>query len=475
MSKLTYSERYTNVNKFDDFGSYTGIQIASKLNQKNGEDYKLIDAIDIDWNGAFMKITGTYLHNTEDLLDIIDNIGDLADLTWVKDKLDKFESDLDKIGSSYVSKSNLDTILGAYQHKLTPGDHISITADNVISAYGLLSEEKAAELYTKSEDFEAFSNYVTNNYYTKNETLNEAKKISYNAIVSYVIKNADHRFNDLEKVSDWILSQPSNIPGDISDLSDRLTALEQVVGYSYYDETLGAYSYSSLIETVYNLLFTVEDTSKQMNNFTEIVYNINNRATESYNLSYAAYSYAYFAYEFLKNDNSYAAYVMAYTAYITVGHRGWESYFTPLTEEEIAMLEENPDAFPVYSVRSDNHSGVPQRDKYNKDSGLQYYTYTEGEEATGLTKDVIYAVETAEGALYNLEAETKGSQYVTMKLTPDEYEEGNPVRTISLEITEADINDENGEIEQKGMVNTNSLQNAFSYIFTPDFISSEQF
>lgn len=475
MSKLTYSERYTNVNKFDGFGSYTGIQIASKLNQKNGEDYKLIDAIDIDWNGAFMAISGTYLHNTEDLLDIIDNIGELADLTWVKDRLDKFESDIDKISSSYVSKSNLDTILGAYQHKLTPGDHISITPDNIISAYGLLSEEKAAELYTKSEDFEAFSNHVTSNYYTKNETVNEARKISYNAIVTYVIKNADQRFNDLEKVSDWILSQPSNIPGDLSSLADRLTSLEQVVGYSYYDETLGAYSYSSLIETVYNLLFAVDDISQQMSNFTETVYNINTRANESYDLSYAAYSYAYYAYQFLKNDNSYAAYVMAYTAYTAVGHKGWESYFTPLTEEEIAMLEEDPDAFPVYSVRSDNQSTVPQRDKYNKDSGLQYYTYTAGQEATGLTKDVIYAVETAETALYNLDAKANGSQYVTMKLTPDKYEEGNPLRTISLEITEADINDETGEINQKGIVNTNSLQDAFSYIFTPDFISSEQF
>ena len=87
MSKLSYSSRFTNVNKYDETGSYTGIQIASKLNQKNGQDYKLLDAIDIDWNGAWLAVAGSYINNTEELLDAIDKIGELSDFTWINNTL----------------------------------------------------------------------------------------------------------------------------------------------------------------------------------------------------------------------------------------------------------------------------------------------------------------------------------------------------------------------------------------------------
>ena len=44
MASFTYHERFTNVRKYDDASNtFTGIKIASKLNQKNGEDYKLVD------------------------------------------------------------------------------------------------------------------------------------------------------------------------------------------------------------------------------------------------------------------------------------------------------------------------------------------------------------------------------------------------------------------------------------------------
>ena len=38
MARLTYSYIFTNVHKYDETGSYTGLQIASKLNQKNGQN-----------------------------------------------------------------------------------------------------------------------------------------------------------------------------------------------------------------------------------------------------------------------------------------------------------------------------------------------------------------------------------------------------------------------------------------------------
>ena len=65
MAKLSYSERFTNVKKYDEAGSYIGLQIVSKLNQKNGQDYKLLDSIDIDWNGAWLAVANAYINNTE--------------------------------------------------------------------------------------------------------------------------------------------------------------------------------------------------------------------------------------------------------------------------------------------------------------------------------------------------------------------------------------------------------------------------
>ena len=48
------------------------------------------------------------------------------------------------------------------------------------------------------------------------------------------------------------------------------------------------------------------------------------------------------------------------------------------------------------------------------------------------------------------------------------------VRTLVLELTEAEINELSGEITQDGIITTYSLYNAFSYIFTPEFITSNQ-
>ena len=69
-------EIFTNVNKYTEFNgkiTYNGILVASKLNQKNGQEYALIDSIDIDWNNAWVSSFGdsTYLNTTEDLINLL--------------------------------------------------------------------------------------------------------------------------------------------------------------------------------------------------------------------------------------------------------------------------------------------------------------------------------------------------------------------------------------------------------------------
>lgn len=480
MSKLSYSSRFTNVNKYDEVGSYTGIQIASKLNQKNGQDYKLIDAIDIDWNGAWLAMAGSYINNTEELLEAIDHIADISDFTWIKNELNDLTENVDNILSTYVSKDEIGRILEEYQKPLIPGQNISISEDNVISTYELLTTHEAEAQYAPLESLNDFTRHVINNYYDKNATNAAIYAQTHLAVQAYVVKNAPEQFNDLEKISDWILQQPEGIAYNFDILDDRLSLLENIVGYAYYDETIGAYSYSSLVETVYNLTFITDTIGNDLNKFNDRVYDIQQKVNISYSLSNDAYSYAYFAYSFLKADSSYAAYVMAYNAVLTIGDAGYESYFSVLTDEEIAILNEDPNAIEVYSIKSDNYSGIPAKDVYNKESGLQYYTYTADKPATGFTKEVIEtreiaeeAKDTAENILYNLKTRVDGTTYVTLELTPN-INDHTGVRTMVLELDEADINELTGEIGQDGIITTYSLYNAFSYIFTPEFITPTQ-
>ena len=75
--------------------------------------------------------------------------------------------------------------------------------------------------------------------------------------------------------------------------------------------------------------------------------------------------------------------------------------------------------------------------------------------------------------LYNLKTKVDGTSYITLELNP-EINDHTGVRTLVLELTEAEINELSGEITKDGIITTYSLYNAFSYIFTPEFITSNQ-
>ena len=160
MAKFTYNERFTNVNKYDDFSnSYTGIKIASKLNQKNGEDYKLVDVTDLDWQGAWLRAAGSYINDTYELLEAIDNIADLAELEWVKNKINEHDVHITNIVNvlpSYITRNEFESIISQQQRALIPGSYIRIDSENVISTYDLLSISDAEDIYTTKEELNDF-------------------------------------------------------------------------------------------------------------------------------------------------------------------------------------------------------------------------------------------------------------------------------------------------------------------------------
>jgi len=64
----------------------TGILVASAIEQKNGQNYRLVNGIDIDWNDAKLTyiyaVTNSYISDTSDLLHLIDDISHGNSMDW---------------------------------------------------------------------------------------------------------------------------------------------------------------------------------------------------------------------------------------------------------------------------------------------------------------------------------------------------------------------------------------------------------
>ncbi len=468
MARLTYNERFTSVNKYNEDGSYNGLLVASKLNQKNGQDYKLIDSIDIDWNGVWSTAAQAYIYDTYQLFETIDNIADLTELEWVKNKINELTEDVDLIMSTYVTQEQLSELLSHYEHALEAGDHIKIDENNIISAYDLLTPEEANATFATITSLEDFKTFINQNYYDKAETDDVADLISRTNIQDIVVKNADERYNDLEKISYWILQQPDDITGGLEEINARVNRLDEVVGYSIYEADSDTYTYSGMIKDVNQLK---EEIKIALFKSDEALIT----SEEAIDISNKAYEFAYFAYE-VAIDSGYMAweaYQMAYYSVTAVGQKHEAAYFTELTEEDIAILTEDPKAFNVYAIRPDNLSGIPILEyQYDPEYEGQYYKYIPETESTGfyrdleILEDLTYEAKySADNALYRLYTNVEGTSYMNLYLTPDEND-GSNIRIINLGVDEAQIDSYSGEVLREGIITNSSLTDTLSYIST---------
>ena len=515
MGKFSYSERFNNVKKYRSDGTYTGIQIASKLNQKNGQDYKLIDAVDIDWNKAWLNAAQTYVNTTDDLFDVIDKALDLGDL-------ERINETLENIVATYVTKSELDEILSHYQKPLASGAHILIDDESYINAYGFITPEEADAKYTYYEEFNEFRHNIEENVYFKSETIDKIYELSYEVIQYHIIKGADELYDDLEKVSDWILAQQRYIPidyenidlegdtiyyiydsehhkyisvdkeyiqehpdeqyyissdvrDDLSDILNRLDYLDETVGYSYYDDETLSYGYTGLLGQVDELdkksellEDLVNDVRIEVTRQKDIVEQSYHLAYDSNITSYNAYNYAYETRLIVDEATTYSAYAyqMAYTAIVRVGEKHSYGYFVELTEDEKLILSEDPSYITTY-IFLDN--GNPFEVQYDPLLETEFYKYIPEVEATGMYKDIdniadvaYSALQSADYSLFRLHTQTTGSEYIEMDLVPDRND-GTNERTIVLNTIEADIDEISGLINQHGIITTYSLSDALTY------------
>lgn len=251
MFNTTY---YTDLHKQVDDGkgkvTYTGILLSSKINQKNGQDYKLFDMVDADWNGAWISsMEDTYLYTTEDLLEVLDTLNRSNELSAIQKEIDKIWKQINEITATYVTYSYLEEHLSTYwQRKLNFGQYIGYDEENqLVYAYDLPTYEYLDEAYTTKIAFEDFKEHVDYYYYKKQETEKVAYLMAYEAILK-VIAGANDKFDTLKEVADWIMEQNVYVEAPFEEVLEAYNKAKDGIEewpkdtYYIYDEETDTYT-----------------------------------------------------------------------------------------------------------------------------------------------------------------------------------------------------------------------------------------
>ena len=81
------------------------------------------------------------------------------------------------------------------------------------------------------------------------------------------------------------------------------------------------------------------------------------------------------------------------------------------------------------------------------------------------------AINTAKDALYNLYTRVDGTSYIKLNLTPN-INDHTGIRTLTLELDEAEINELSGEISKDGVITTYSFPKQNSPCLPTPFLPS---
>lgn len=513
MSSFNNTERdlskYSNINKFDRYtNTYLGIAIADKLTQKNGQDYKLIDAVDIDWNGIYVPEAETYIYHTEDLIDLLGEMININNFTEVSVRISNAEVTLREIIASYVSRTELGLALGNYQEKLKAGAYISIL-NNVISAYNVLSENDIYNTFSTRQELRDLSDDVHLNYYDKAGVKD--------FIDNTLIKNADPNFNDLEKISNWIKKQSKFTPvsneyiennpnetyykynsnteeyvevtieeihnnpdvtyyvlkdslQNIDELIQKVNELDNTIGKDNGDGT-----YTGIIKDLHELENTDAVIFNNINNLYDQMTVVSESARASYSMAYNSYVYSELSYTLADTALSYTneaitysslAYTYAMHVNEVIGREGIPSHFEELTEEDKEILRNNFDDFeyPIYIIDGDTKTRVYI---YSDDNNYEYYKEIPYQDSTGFYNRIETVEKNTNRALYNLSyTNTYSSDYAYISITPATYV--TPNRELQFTFKEGNVSAETGEIIQEGIVTTFVLKDSLTYLSKMD-------
>lgn len=507
MGKLTYNgNRFTKVDKYDSVNdSYRGILLATKMNQKNGQDYKLLDVIDIDFDRVWFNPTNSYITNAEEFFDAIETLDKSGQIKIISDKLDD-------VISAYISRDEFNAIISQYQGALEYGDHIQVI-DNVISAYDVISNSQLYEFslsYVTTQDFSDYQETV----YTKTETeeLVDDK-------IKEIIGEADEQFDTMKEISEWILQQTryeevaySDIILDgsvtyyhineetgkhesvssqyitehpdeqyyvLKPISEDIQNLYDKIGYVTYNSSNGTYTYTGIMQDLHQLQETdryifnkLDDLTNNVDAAVRISQVAMSTANTAYDMAYDAYNMADIAYDAANRaiSQSDTSYMMAYYAYVEVGVTTYEGYYRPITEEERASFEDGTRLW-MYNPSTYSYTQV----YYFKDNTtIDYLTYIPRREATGMHKSVEDLTAMTYTSLFNLHVnndENSLSSYMSLKMTPESYT-GDPSRTIYVYSYAPNYSIDEMMIHDDGLITACQMNEILGYVVSWDDISN---
>lgn len=408
---LSYNTNiFTKVNKWDNTYTYSGILMSGKLNQINGQGYKLVDVIDIDWDGAYISKLKSYLYTSEDLINV----------------LNRYAGNFSDIENNYIKYSYLDDFINYVDEHFTE-----------------LIEEKAA--YNQTYVLENVIQALTFDYEILNSiselVMDRTKyiEVPYTELdldnpsaEYYIYKNNKYILVDNE----YILSHPDDryyefLIKDIINIQRDIKNIKNQIGLSYYDEENNSYTYTGFYENFYNI----------DNNISYLI----NYADNINEVSYEAYNYGYIAYNTSNKNKETIGYHSRYNVY--------EITDTP---------ELYPDNLYIY------YEGSYYKSEYVPNMG-PYYTFTEKINGTGIIKDIEdLQNEINNNSINNLKLENLDKNNLLFELNSNSSNPKEKIITIDLIKSYFYIN--NGELTN-GIINSYSLINSLSYILNWNILS----
>ena len=418
MANLTYNKSiFTNVHKWDDEFSYLGILLSGKLNQVNGQGYPIVDAIDIDWNGAFVKNYNAYIYTTEDLINLLNkekddiayityNFVNWEDLTEMNYKTTisydlsyQNTNDIREIVDSLIQQN--DTLMQLSYSLVYKSRYIQIDYDDLITEPELLSQD----IFIYNRESESFTK-VDKNYV----------RIHGNSVDYYRFLVGDTTY--FEKEINRLKNGFEDITDDINDINNNIDTIYDVISIMPEAYSLGYYAYqkSSYIEKY---------------------------AIDGYNNSY--------------RNTELIGYHTTYNVYKPLD----KSLYT---DEELR----NKTVF-VYDETTQSYIART----YNPFFTGQYYLHYDKIDGAGIEKEIETLsdrITAAQGSIYEVTAKSLDESYIQLTTNIDH---NHKKKEIILNMNDVEVNSETGYISN-GIITTYSLAASFSYILNWEFILNKE-
>lgn len=490
MANLSYDKTiFTKVNKWDSNYSYNGILLSDKINQKNGQDYKLVDVIDLDWDGMWVPFANAYVNDTKDLLDILKFMDPTERFFTVNEKLTRIES-------SYVDKATMNDIIAQMQFALVAGENITISSESIISTYNLPTFSYISDYYTTYS-------YLNEYSYSKVGTLE-----AIDEKLQELIGNADESFDTIQEIADWISRQceyvevsyedidfsygdryyiyeggkyvevnqeyvtanPNkqyyllvSVTASIADIIKKLRYLENLIGTQTPNGD-NTFSYTGILAYIESLRLSdvlINSHIYNINNsIGDIRFNLNRLETtlnSTTTLAQSAKITADAANELANAANITASTALEHStsALSQIGYEYVPAYFSPVTNEFAQEYQGN-----TYIQVGESYVNT----EYSSYLETQWFVWAPTTYPTGMHKEISDLSYGLERSLYNLHVDNSNAMsYVYLSLSPDQYS-GSNERTIEMNAKIANFSVDDRIIYEDGLMTASYVNGMISYV-----------